>query len=241
LQQFGSSPNRKSRHVRRVAKNVSQPHQNMIKKLLSPSAVSHLSGLKTTSKRLALLAAAGLAFITSNAFATVVVVDLTGFRTFDAGFPGALNTQQTLNFAPNEQVVSITFTNLSIQLSNGSFGEEFVISANQSSNSGDPGTFWDYRPFPGAEDDPSTLGPINGAFTSPSNQFASGPFALLADGQLLLYVYETFNDGGAAVDATVLSGTLTITTQVPEPSTVALACVGLGGVLIMLWRRRVAL
>jgi hypothetical protein len=166
---------------------------------------------------------AGLAMFSSlpiSARADDITFDLTGFKTFDSGFPGALNSQATLNLSPSAQITAISFTNLSIQLSNGSFGSEFVISTNDSSNSGAAATFWDFRPF-AANDSatPTLLGPISGSFTSPSNQFNSGPFSLLPDGQLFLYVYETFNDAGTALDAEVLSGSITITfTPIPEPA-----------------------
>lgn len=165
----------------------------------------------------------------TNTNEATVTVDLTGFQTFNGGFPGALNSQLLVPVSPLAQITGVSFSNLSIQLENGSFGGEFVLSTNDSANLGNAGTFWDYRPFPTDDDDPAVLGPISGSFTAPSNQFNSGPFPLLADGNLLLYVYETFNDAGNARDAVVLSGTLTITyTPIPEPATLgALAAVGL--------------
>ncbi|MBC8140627.1 MAG: hypothetical protein H7Y38_04215 [Armatimonadetes bacterium] len=183
-----------------------------------------------------------LGTMSTVAWAGVTTVDLTNFSTFNTGLPGGLNSQVLLALEPNAEVTSITFENLAIELSNGSFGNEFVISANQSANTGAAGTFWDYSPFPDADSAATPLGPISGAFTNPSNQFNSGPFTLLPDGQLLLYVYETFNDGGAGIDARVTSGTLTITTTVatvvPEAGTLALVLPALGLIGAVVVRRR---
>jgi hypothetical protein len=168
-----------------------------------------------------------------------VNVNLAGFQTFDGGFPGALNTSLVVPIVPFAQITAISFSNLQISLENGSFGSEFVISTNDSANAGTGGTFWDYRPFDTATNSDTPVGPASGSFTNPSNQFVSGPFTLLADGNLLLYVYETFNDAGASRDALVDSGTLTITyigAPIPEP--VTLGIVTAGGALLLKRRRR---
>lgn len=142
-------------------------------------------------------------------------INLAGF-TANGDFADPTNSRTTVSLLPSAFITGIEWINLNFDAINGSWRSEFVISTNQSSDTGAAGTFWDHRP--------STAGsPGNytgsGAFGNPSNQFSSGPFQLLPDGQLLVYVYDTFPDPG--VDAVVNSGTLRVTysDSAPPPPT----------------------
>lgn len=130
-------------------------------------------------------------------------------------FTDPTNTQQTFNLIPNAYITGIEWIGLNFDSINGSYRSEFAISTNQSSNTGAAGTFWDHRPA--SQNSPGNY-TGSGAFTNPSNQYVSGPFQLLADGALLVYVYEDFDDVGVQ-DAVVNAGTLRVTysDEAPPP------------------------
>lgn len=187
--------------------------------------------------RFALLFTAVVAFVSFGGgarAATVYDIDLAGFESF-GDFTDPNNSLVTVNLFPFARIASVEWIDLEFTTENGSWRSEFVLSLNDSANSGAAGTFWDYRP---SNDDSSGTYSGSGFFDDVNSEFSSGPFSLLADGQLVFYVYETFNDGGAARDAFISSGTLRIT-AVPEPSSVAViaALFGVGGAR-RVWRHR---
>lgn len=182
-----------------------------------------------------ILSAIALTSLAGAANAATFDINLAGYQSF-AGFTSPLNTRNTFVIGSGGAITidSVEFINLDFTAEGTSWQSEFVISLNQSSDSGAAGTFWDYNPGIGFDDPGTFTG--SGSFANPSPQFSSGPFPLLADNTLLLYVYETFNDAGNARDAIVNSGTLRITyTEVPAPA--AAGVLGLAG-LAGLRRRR---
>lgn len=122
-------------------------------------------------------------------------------------FTDPTNTSVTANLIPNAYITGLEWINLNFDSINGSWRSELALSTNQSTNTGAAGTFWDHRPAPSLGSSGNYTG--SGAFTAPSNQFVSGPFQVLADGQLLVYVYDTFDDAGT--DEQINSGTLRVT------------------------------
>jgi Bacterial pre-peptidase C-terminal domain len=163
--------------------------------------------------RITSLALASIVATAASAHGATTTFDITGFSAFTGGTPGTLNSQVLVDLGiPFADISEIAYNNLSIQLSNGSFADEFVLSANQSSNAG---PFWDIAPFT-TGGTPNPAGPISGLFSTTAN-FAGGPFQTLNDGKLLFYVYDLLNDAGNALDATVLSGSITVTYEPGTP------------------------
>jgi hypothetical protein len=129
-------------------------------------------------------------------------VNLAGF-TANGEFADPTNTRQTFNLLPNAFVTKVEWVDLVFHTLGASFQDEFVLSANNSNET----EFFDHGPSTLAG--PGTYGPASGTFGIPPERAAGGPFQLRADGQLLVFVYELFNDAGA--DAVVDSGTLRVT------------------------------
>ncbi|MEM6472492.1 MAG: PEP-CTERM sorting domain-containing protein [Planctomycetota bacterium] len=186
--------------------------------------------------RAALLCIAIFTPIATSASATEVIeIDLAGWETF-GDFTNPNNTSITLDLLPNGQIVSVEWIDLEFTTEGGSWQSEFVFSVNDSANTGAAGTFWDFAPAPGVDFEGTYSG--SGSFNDVDSEFGSGPFTLLPDGQVTVFIYETFDDpDGTGIDvrdALVTQGTLRIT-AVPEPSSLAfLGCMA-GGVV---WRRR---
>lgn len=181
----------------------------------------------------AIISALVLAGAAGAANAATLDINLAGFQAF-GGFADLTNTRQTFNLGPGGPITidAVEFIGLDFTAEGLSWQSEFVISLNQSSDSGAAGTFWDYSPAQDLDEPGNFVG--SGSFPAPSPNFSSGPFPLLADGVLLVYVYDTFNDAGR--DAIVNAGTLRVTyTVVPAPA--AVAAFGLAG-LAGLRRRR---
>lgn len=134
----------------------------------------------------------------------------------NGGFSDPTNTRTLVPLLPNAYITGVEWINLNFNALGSSWRDELVLSTNQSSDSGAAGTFWDHSPS--SDGSPGNY-TGSGAFTNPSNQFSSGPFQLLADGQLLVYVYDSFNDAGQ--DALINSGTLRVTysDSAPPPPT----------------------
>lgn len=173
-----------------------------------------------------ILALGVLAAAAAVAQAAVVDIPIAGWQTFGAYLaPGntftniALPVGSTIDAA---EFIDVTFTALGF-----SYGSEFTLSLNDSTTGG----FWDSGVVdPNA---PGVYGPVSGAFDNPG-VFGSGPFTLTT-GDLFVTVYETFNDGGNAVqDAQVSSGLIRVHYTVPEPTSIAL--IGLGALALI--RRR---
>jgi hypothetical protein len=145
-------------------------------------------------------------------------IDLTGFDAY-ADFDDVNNSSTLVDLIPNAYVTGITWTGLNFTAISPSWQDDFAISTNRSDNTGAAGTFWDHRPAPGIQTSGTYSG--SGAFTNPANQYSSGPFQIGADGKLLVYVYDTFDDIDGGVDEHVNAGTLHVTYQdtAPPPPT----------------------
>lgn len=165
-----------------------------------------------------------------------VDIDLTGWTTY-AGFGNAMNSQVFLAVGAGTQVLGFEYSNLSITTSNGSWLDELVISLNTS----DGFEYMDWTPS--LISDAGSESGLSGSWNGPNGQpgpFGEGAsFAALGDGILWVTVYEAFNDGGDALDATITSGTLRIfLSPVPEPGTYGLMALGLFGIGAFVRRRQ---
>lgn len=174
----------------------------------------------------ALIASAALSAIAASAELSqaaiyTIDVDLAGWVTYGS-FTDPSNTSMFLDLGPSAdpfRIEAVEWIDLDFTTLNGSYQSELTLSLNQSSNTGLPGTFWDHRPGSDFASSGTYIG--SGSFTNPSNAYNSRPFTLLPDNQVFIYVYESFDDGGASVqDAVINSGTLRITyTDNPPPPT----------------------
>ncbi|MCW5768970.1 MAG: hypothetical protein KIT19_09820 [Phycisphaeraceae bacterium] len=167
-------------------------------------------------KTLAVLAASGMALAAS---ADVLVVDITGWRTF-AGYGNVNNSSITIPLPAGSTIDSASYE-INFDAINGSWRSELVLSLND----GLVGAFFDHAP--------STLGSGgnfvgSGNFGSLPGAWAGGPF-VLTTGSLFVTAFETFDDGGASVqDARINSGRIVINyTPIPAPGSLAL--LGLAG------------
>jgi hypothetical protein len=137
-------------------------------------------------------------------------VNMAGWQTF-GGTAVAANSSALVNIpAGSNGVASISY-NVDFTALGGSWRSEFIIRVEVP---GSTTSFLAVRP--------STLtsaGNFVGSGDSSTNLFAGSAFAIPAGTtQLKVFVYETYNDGGDAVqDAQVNSGTLTITYGNPPP------------------------
>jgi hypothetical protein len=143
-------------------------------------------------------------------------INLAGF-TANGTFSDPTNTRQTFNLLPNAFINKVEWINLTFHTEGASYLNEFLLSTNNSNET----AFFDHAPSTTGAG--GVYGPASGTFGVPPIQSVGGPFQLLANGQLLVYVYEDFNDPG--VDAVVDSGTLRVTYSdtapvVPPPATI---------------------
>jgi len=187
----------------------------------------------------ALIAAVASVGIASAAQADTMYIDLSGWEVW-GGFtatPGSNGNSFLIlsNFGggAGTEIVNIEFTNLVFESLGYSWQSELTVSVNDWDGFTYT-SFWDST-VPGAAQSPGMMGPVNAAFNNPGS-YGSGPFTM-AYNDLLITVYESFNDGGNGVqDSVILSGGITITyTPVPAPG--ALALLGLAG-LVGTRRRR---
>jgi uncharacterized protein (TIGR03382 family) len=194
---------------------------------LLPAQVEHAGesprGEKDMKKMLALALVAAAA---GTASAATVDVNLAGWSTF-GGFNAPGNTNTSISLPIGTQITGVEWIDLTFTAIGQSYRSELVLSVNDSLT----GPFWDYNPADGI-DTPGPFGPSSGVFTNPG--FLGGAFTMTT-GSLYIEAYESFNDGGNAVqDAAITSGILRIT-FIPTPGTAAL--LGLGGLAAMRRRR----
>lgn len=164
---------------------------------------------------------------TGVASADELFIDMTGWESYGA-FGHELNSELVVPLAAGSEIINIEFVDISITPNGPSWSSEFTASVNDGTGSDNFFDFWDSS-IPGSADDPDPIGPASSPFANPG-LFGSGPFTVTT-GSLFITVYDTFNDGGDALDTTVDSGGILITyNAVPAPGALALfAAAGLVG------------
>lgn len=172
-------------------------------------------------KTFALAAVAALGMTGAAIASDTMYIDLTGWETYQ-GFGGPLNSELIVSLGAGTEIKNIEFVDIQIEVFNGSWASEFVVSVNDGLTFDN---FWDST-IPGAPNSAVGYGPFSGGFNNPG-LFGSGPFTMVND-DLWITVYETFNDAGDAIDARVLGGGILITYN-PIPAPGALALLGLAG------------
>ena len=188
----------------------------------------------STSMRLPvrLLSLAAAAMWAAQAQAAFTMVDLAGFQSAGAsGSPS--NSQVILSIEPGATVTGWDFLALSFSTSGDSYLNEFVISVNNSDSS----QYMDA--IPSDTDAGGSFGPASGSWGSALGGSVGAPFTV-ADGMLVVTVYELFTDPGT--NATVSAGSLRIdfTSPIPEPASYGLMGLGLLGLAAARYRRRSA-
>lgn len=165
-----------------------------------------------------------------------VQIDLTDWVVFDfLGGPG--NTFQRLElhnpWGTQLRITGARWENVLYEAEGEAWGEDLVISLNDSAVVNQAGRFWDVLINPGAEG-AGEWGPISGIFGQDGEQTSpTGPFNLLDDGILHVEVYTAYLMNGSGVrDLLIKSGSLVVTySAVPEPSSMLLlGCAAAGGI-----------
>lgn len=187
------------------------------------ATVAGLAGIASASP---FFSANGVQYSNPIAYSTrggtsTITIDLAGYNTWDAA-GSALNETINVNLGGDYQVVGIGWDNVMIQTVGASWLSEARIQFNDSPvglglavGAGDS--------FAGTGGPYSSGGILDLASIDPTFPFSAG-----ADGVLQIEFHETFDDVTGAIDATFLSGTLTIQ-YVPTPG--ALAVLGMGGLV----------
>lgn len=175
-------------------------------------------------------ASVAIALSAASARADFIDIDISGWQTF-TGFGSPANTEVFIDIGAGSQVTSIEYFGVTFEALSPSWGSEFTMSVNNSDGS----EFFDWSPS--TDDTPGNYGPFSGVFGSAPGTGFGGTFTV-ADGTLWVTVYESFDDGGAAVqDAQVSAGTIRVNfTAIPEPGSFAL--LGLAGLALVGFRRR---
>ena len=163
----------------------------------------------------------------------VYEVELAGLQSFADFFSGA-NDSKSITIFPFARIVAVQWEGLVFNTENGSFLDEFALSVQTNADSIFEAKTWDVEPAEGLRMEGTYSG--SGTFSDPGLA-GTGPFNLLADGKLVVSVYESFDDGGETVrDAVITDGKLVIrATAVPEPSSMVI--VSVVGVAAITYRR----
>lgn len=142
------------------------------------------------------------------------------------------NSVRFITIAPFAVVDTISWQDVTIESFAPSWLSEVVFSFSDSTRA----NFWEFTII-GV--DASGTQTVSGSLPSVP-LMSGGPFNLQADGLLRLEVFETFTDIRGLPDAVISKGTFTITSTsvVPEPGSIAVLCtVGLCGLLYRAPRR----
>ena len=179
--------------------------------------------MKAKSALVAAVASVGIATTTQ---AATLFVDLSSFNTW-GGYPNAANSTTVVNIGAGSTITNISWTNIVVNSLGNSWSSEFAIGVGDGTTYGP--TYWE-SDLPGSPNTPGMFGPVNAAFDNPGLYASTEGFST-ATGNLFIYSYELFDDGGSGVqDADVVSGGITIEyTPVPAPG--ALALFGMAGML----------
>lgn len=181
--------------------------------------------MKAKTALVASIASLGIA---GAASADTLFVDLTGAQTWSSYFNPAANFGLSVNIGAGSTITAIDWTNITVTALGASYVSEFSVGVCDGALAqGAP--YWESN-LPGSPNGPGTFGPTTAPFDNPG-AYASTEGFTTATGDLFIYTYELFDDGGAGVqDSVVDSGGITITyTAVPAPG--ALALLGLAGVV----------
>ncbi len=152
---------------------------------------------------------AALAALAMTGIATAADVNMAGWVTY-GGIAVTTNSSTTIAVPAGVTGVSaMSFNNLSFNAINGSYQSEFKIRVEVA---GSTTAFWTIQPSTTA---------AGGTFTGSGSgtTYGGAPFTIPAGTtSLKVFVYESYDDGGAATqDAAVTSGTLTVTFGNPPP------------------------
>ena len=187
-------------------------------------------------RKLGIIAAAAASLMVSSAASAQtasVDINLANWQA-EAFFGATNNTRVTITLDRTGlgtlplEIIAIDYIGLEFEALAPSWISELVLSVNDAV---DGNLFWDHNPGVGTNQPGVFTG--SGTFPIPA-LFGSGPFVVSAGDQLLVEVYDTFNDPG--IDAVVQAGTLRITYQaIPEPATLGLLA---GGLPLVLRRRK---
>ena len=179
---------------------------------------------------------------TPTTSSTFIDIDLTGWQSF-GGFGRPTNTQITVGVGEGNTVLGFDYSNLSFTTEGGSWLSELTLSV----NSTDGEQYMDWSPS--AIDDEGSATSLTGSWGGAEG--AAGPFGAggsfsVANGQLLITVYEGFDDPfgdtGLVRDAVIASGTMRVylASPIPEPGTYGMMALGLLAVGAVMRKRQLS-
>ncbi len=180
---------------------------------------------------------------TSTGAATAFIdINLADWQSF-GGFGRPTNTQIIVGVGEGNTVLGFDYSNLSFTTEGGSWLSELTLSV----NSTDGEQYMDWSPS--VIDDAGSASSLTGSWGGPEG--AAGPFGAggsfsVANGQLLITVYEGFDDPfgdtGLVRDAVIASGTMRVylASPIPEPGTYGMMALGLLAVGAVMRKRQLS-
>ena len=179
---------------------------------------------------------------TPTTTSSFIDIALAGWQSF-GGFLRPNNTQITVGVGVGNTVLGFDYSNLSFTTESGSWLSELTLSV----NSTDGEQYMDWSPS--VIDDSGSASALVGSWGG--TEGAAGPFGAggsfsVADGQLLITVYEGFDDPfgdtGLVRDAVIASGTMRVylASPIPEPGTYGMMALGLLAVGAVMRKRQLS-